>query len=97
MPEKVETMEQGVRTMAESEKQDVKLLQGILEIAQEHLQVGDIRLECAVHEQTGRIKVTVLDKETGKMVREVPHQQVLDLMGKIDEMMGILSTRWPNT
>ncbi len=33
--------------------------------------------------------VTVLDKETGEMVREVPSQQVLVLMGKIDEMMGI--------
>jgi flagellar protein FlaG len=34
--------------------------------------------------------VTVLDKETGDIIREVPPQQVLDMVAKLDEMMGIL-------
>ena len=38
--------------------------------------------------------VTVLDKETGDMVRQVPSQQVFNLMGRIDEMMGILFDYW---
>ncbi|MBW1717581.1 MAG: flagellar protein FlaG [Deltaproteobacteria bacterium] len=76
------------------EKPDVKLLQEVLEVVQEHFNILGIGLEFAVHEPTGRIKVTVLDKETGEMIREVPPQQVLDLMAKIDEMMGILFDRW---
>ena len=47
-------------------------------------------LRFSVHEETERIRVTVFDKETGEMIREVPQQDVLDLMVKIDEMMGIL-------
>ena len=34
--------------------------------------------------------MTVVDKEAGEMIREVPPQQVLDLMAKIEELMGIL-------
>ncbi len=78
----------------EEEKPDHKLLQQVLEIAQEHFQVRGIGLEFSVHEPTGRIKVIVLDKETGEVIREVPPQQVLDLMAKIDEMMGILFDSW---
>ena len=74
----------------EEGKPEIKLLQEVLEVAQEHFHVQNIGLKFAVHEQTGRVKVTVLDSETGEMIREVPPQQVLDLMAKIDEMMGIL-------
>jgi len=38
--------------------------------------------------------MTVVDKETGEMIREVPPQQVLDLMAKIEELMGILFDHW---
>ena len=78
----------------EPERPDHKLLQHVLEVAQEHFNIRGIGLEFMVHEPTGRIKVTVLDKETGEIIREVPPQQVLDLMAKIDEMMGILFDHW---
>ena len=78
----------------EEKKPDVELLQEVLEVVQEHFQVRDIGLEFAVHEGTGRVKVTVLDKETGEMIREVPPQQILNLMAKIEEMMGILYDHW---
>lgn len=78
----------------EPERPDHKLLQHVLEVAQEHFQLRGVGLEFSVHEQTRRIKVTVLDKETGEMIREVPPQQMLDLMAKIDEMMGILFDHW---
>lgn len=78
----------------EPEKPDHKLLQEVLEVVQEHFNIRGIDLEIVVHEQTGRIKVTVIDKETGEMIREVPPQQILDLMAKIDEMIGILFDHW---
>jgi len=74
----------------EEEKPDVKSLQEVLGVVREHFHIRDIGLKFVVHEQTGLIKVTVLDKETGEMIREVPPQQVLDLMAKIDEMIGAL-------
>jgi flagellar protein FlaG len=69
---------------------DAGILQDMLDVAQKHFNARNIGLEFSVHGETGRIKVKVLDKDTGEMIREVPPRQVLDLMAKIDEMMGIV-------
>jgi flagellar protein FlaG len=34
--------------------------------------------------------VTVVDESTGKVVREIPSQELLDLAAKIDEMVGMI-------
>ena len=73
-----------------NKKQDVDFLQDVLEVAQNHLHVSGVSLSFSVHEATGRIKVVVTDKGTGDLIREIPPDQVLNLMAKIDEMMGIL-------
>ena len=71
-------------------KQDVQLLRDVLGATQNHLDVSGVGLSFSVHEATGVIKVAVTDKETGDLIREIPPEQVLNLMAKIDEMMGIL-------
>lgn len=73
----------------EEKKPDVKLLQQMLEVAQENSQVRNINPKFSVHGESGRVKVTVLDKETGKVIRKVPAEQVLQLMARIDEMTGV--------
>lgn len=69
---------------------DGKSLPQILELPRDSFEVRSTELRFSVDEETDRIRVTVFDKETGEMIREVPHQDVLDLMANIDEMMGIL-------
>ena len=71
-------------------REDVQLLQEVLEVAQNHFQVSDVGLAFSVHGDTGRIQVSVTDKETGDLIREIPSEQILNLMANIDEMMGIL-------
>lgn len=71
-------------------KQDVDILRDVMNVAQNHLHVSGVSLSFSVHEATGRIKVVVTDKGTGELIREIPPDQVLNLMAKIDEMMGIL-------
>lgn len=71
-------------------KEDVQLLRDVLEATQNHLDVSGVGLSFSVHEATGLIQVAVTDKETGDLIREIPPEQVLNLMAKIDEMMGIL-------
>jgi flagellar protein FlaG len=43
-----------------------------------------------MHEETGRTMVNVKEQETGKLIRQIPPEQLLDLAAKIDEMIGIL-------
>jgi flagellar protein FlaG len=74
----------------EGTTQDTELLKDVLQVAERHFHIRNVGLEFKVHDATGRLKVTVLDKETGDIIREVPPQQVLDMVAKLDEMMGIL-------
>jgi flagellar protein FlaG len=69
---------------------DAELLKDVLEVAQNHLQISDVGLDFSVHGDTGRIKVSVTDRNTGDLIREIPPEQILNLMAKLDEMMGIL-------
>lgn len=48
------------------------------------------RLEFSVHEATNRIMVRVLDRETEEVLREIPPEQILDLVAKLQELVGLL-------
>lgn len=47
-------------------------------------------LKIQVHEKTGNIMVKVTSKESGKVIREIPPKELLDLAARIEEMTGIL-------
>lgn len=74
----------------EAKREDAEFLRDVLELAQQHFQIRDVGLKFEVREQSGRIKVTVFDKKTDEVIREIPPQQVLDLLRKIEGMIGLL-------
>jgi flagellar protein FlaG len=74
----------------EETTQDAELLKDVLGVAERHFHIRNIGLEFEIHDATGRLEVTVFDKATGDVIREVPPHQVLDMVAKLDEMMGIL-------
>ncbi len=52
--------------------------------------MNKVGLQFAVHESSGRMKVTVIDEDTGKVIREIPSDEVLNLAAKLDEMIGMI-------
>lgn len=46
-------------------------------------------LHFRVHEDTQRIMVEVIDKDTGDVIREIPPEYILDIMAKIDALFGV--------
>lgn len=54
------------------------------------LRTFDKRFAFRVHEGTNRVIVTVLDVETGEILREIPPEKILDIVASIDEMVGII-------
>lgn len=52
-----------------------------------------VALNFSVHESSGRMVVTVADKETGKIIREIPSGEFLNLSANLEEMFGILFDR----
>lgn len=47
------------------------------------------RLKFDVHEKSHRIIVTVIDQETGDVLREIPPKKLLDLLSSFTEMAGV--------
>ncbi len=48
------------------------------------------QFEFSIHEKTKEIMVKVIDRESGEVIREIPPEQVLDLVAKLWELAGIL-------
>lgn len=43
-----------------------------------------------IHEATQRITIKIVDKETKKVIKELPPEKTLDMIAKVWEMAGIL-------
>ena len=43
-----------------------------------------------IHEETNRIMIKIMDKETKEVIKEFPPEKTLDMIAKIWEMAGIL-------
>ena len=54
--------------------------------------IAPTQTECSFkyHEKTHRISITVKDKETDKVIREIPPEKTLDMIAKTLELAGIL-------
>lgn len=48
------------------------------------------QLQFAYHEKTHRISITVRDKDTDEVIREIPPEKTLDMIAKSLELAGIL-------
>lgn len=52
--------------------------------------IRNVGLQFVVHEDTGRVVVTVIDESTGEVIREIPPSEVLKLAASIDKAIGII-------
>lgn len=43
-----------------------------------------------IHEETQRVTIKIVDKETKKVIKELPPEKTLDMIAKVWEMAGIL-------
>jgi len=50
----------------------------------------NVDLRFSVHKASGQIMVTVIDESTGKVIREIPQSEILELAAKMDEMVGMI-------
>lgn len=58
--------------------------------ANNKLQHHNIRCEFDYHEETNRITIKVLDKDTNEIIHEIPPQKTLDMIQKMWELAGLL-------
>ena len=66
-------------------------LKAVAANVQENLKfMNDVDLQFSVHEASGRVVIKVSEGSTGKLIRVIPSQEVLNLAAKFDDMVGLL-------
>ena len=47
-------------------------------------------LKISIHNRTGKVMVKVVSEKDGKIIREIPPEELLNLAAKFEEMTGVL-------
>lgn len=50
----------------------------------------NVTAEFGIHEKTNRITIKMVDKNTKKVIKELPPEKMLDMMARIWEMSGLV-------
>jgi len=56
----------------------------------EAVQTFHEELEFELHKKSKMMMVKVINSETNKVIKEIPPKEVLDMLGKIKEMVGLI-------
>ncbi len=64
-------------------KQTVESLSGSMDML-------NTKLSFSVSEETDQIVVTVTNRETGEVIKQIPSEELVNLRAKMDELIGIL-------
>ena len=64
-------------------------LEGV-EILNDTMELYNHKFHFEVHEDTKRLKVAIVDKETEEIIKEIPPEELLDMLAKIQDIIGIL-------
>lgn len=79
---------------AEQEAQDPQKQRENLEDAVDKLnktaRIFDRSLRFQIHNKTKETMVSVVDMNTDRVIREIPHKEVLDLVSKMKDYMGMI-------
>ena len=58
-------------------------------VAEVQNKLNNVDLHFSVHEATGKIMVTVTEKSSGEVIREIPSSDSLQHAAKMDEIVGM--------
>lgn len=50
----------------------------------------NVGLEFSMHEASGRTMIKVVEKDTGDLIRQIPPEEVLELIARMGDVLGIL-------
>lgn len=59
-------------------------------VEQLNKKIGNSEAVFGVHEDTNRVTIKIIDKDTKEVLKELPPEKTLDMIAKVWEMAGIL-------
>jgi uncharacterized FlaG/YvyC family protein len=78
------------KRVEESKKSTDEKIARITELMNNYVRSMQKDIKIQVNNNTGDISVKVISQETGKVIREIPSQEMLELAARIEEVSGIL-------
>lgn len=92
--EKLSGSQETKQTPAQAQRDNFEKNEEILEEAVDKLNktavIFDRSIRFQVHEKTHRTMVSVVDIINDKVIRQIPHEEVLDLVSKMDDYLGMI-------
>ncbi len=67
-----------------------KIVIQAIEKANKAIEGARTEFRFSIHEETHEIMVKVIDKDEGKVLREIPPEKILDIVARMWEMAGII-------
>lgn len=86
-PRKADKTEKGVTQQALN-KQNTQLQKAVEEINKKMLHNSEAVF--GIHEKTNRVTIKIVDKESKKVLKEIPPEETLDMIAKVWELAGIM-------
>jgi flagellar protein FlaG len=82
--------EQERKAEQEEQKEEQITQEDLDELSKSIDMVHSVGLKFSMHNDTGRTMITVTNRDTEEIIREIPSKEVLDMVAKMEEMVGIL-------
>jgi flagellar protein FlaG len=77
---------------SENGKEDKSISIPQIEIMVEDLDYGgalyDVNLKYSFHQKSGKVIISVVDRNSGELIREIPHEEILKLASRMEEISG---------
>jgi len=68
---------------------DIKKLAEAVEKMNKTTRIFNKSMHFKLHEESNRWQVQIMDLDSGKVLREIPPKEVLDVVARIQEMVGL--------
>jgi len=69
---------------------DEEKLESHMDLLNDTLRTFDKRLRFQIHRETEQVYTHVIDIETEEILREIPPEEILDMVARIEEMVGLI-------
>ena len=81
---------QAIEDFPENDETQEERLDSAVEKLNETARVFNRSLKFSIHEATNRTMISVIDTETDKVIREIPSEEALDIVAKMQEYLGLI-------
>ena len=72
-------------------KEDIQVSQDLLDELEHDINtIHNVGLDFSMHEESGRTIIKVIEKDTGDLIRQIPPEEVLELVVRMGDMLGML-------